>query len=195
MKKSILFLASMICLFVAVSFVSCDKNDDEDPTSSNSSSGSSSSESGSSSSGGGSSVSGVWMIPCLNWGASQSEVRDYMNGFSGWTLTSSDERTLNYDHKTYNQTVSYVFETILSSNSPLYAVYYTVGSCSESDFNSYKSFLESKFTFTSMERDDRGEGSITYYCSFNYEGKSHGLVLGYVKVTKTITAYFLQSQY
>ena len=84
MKKSILFLASMICLFVAVSFVSCDKNDDEDPTSSNSSSGSSSYEGGSSSSGGGSSGSGVWMIPCLNWGTSQSEVRDYMNGFSGW---------------------------------------------------------------------------------------------------------------
>ena len=140
MKKYYLVLASMICLFVAVSFVSCDKND-EDPTSSSSSSGSSSSEGGSSSSGGGSSVSGVWMIPCLNWGTSQSEVRDYMSGFSGWTLTSSDERTLNYGHKTYNQTLSYVFNTILSSNSPLYAVYYTVGSCSESDFNSYKSFL------------------------------------------------------
>jgi hypothetical protein len=38
MKKYYLALASMICLFVAVSFVSCDKNDDEDPTSSSSSS-------------------------------------------------------------------------------------------------------------------------------------------------------------
>jgi len=197
MKKFYLVLASMLCMFVAVSFVSCDKTDDEDPTSSSSSSSgdSSSSEGGSSSSSGSSSGSGEWILPYLDWGTSQSDVRSYMGGFSGWELTSSDARSFVYHHKSYSQTLTYVFDTVLSKDSPLYSVYFAVEKCSESDFASYKSFLESKLTFSSQEYDDRGNGSFTYYCSFSYVGKSHALALSYVKPSKMITAYFMQSTF
>jgi len=195
MKKFYFALASMICLFVAVSFVSCDKTDDEDPTSSSSSSsgGSSSSEGGSSSSSEDVSSTGL-ILPCLNWDATPSMVKKYMEGYSNFFLyrTATNEIGLQYRDASERQILGYTFD-FLSDPYALYQVMYTVTNSSQSEFDAYKSFLVSKLSFTSMDQEN-DEGGVSYTCTFNYGGKSHSLFLSYIKSARTMRAVFMEKK-
>ena len=176
MKKTILFLASMICLFVVVSLVSC--GDDDDNSSSPSGSGS---------------FADDWMIPCLDWGVSISEVKSYMDGFGDWVQGSDNtiDNTLTYHHKSQRQSIVYLFISDSQSVYSLYASCFYKYNSSEKEFNNLKSYLESKFTFTMSVRDEDFPDAIAYYCKFLHGGRSHMVVMIYSETEKSISLQYM----
>lgn len=176
MKKYYLALASMICLFVAVSLVSCDKNDDEDPTSSSSLN------------------FAEWVLPCLDWGASQSAVINYMSVYGDWSSLglSYDNSILTFEHKNKRQRITYMFIEPSLQSLPLCYSIFSIENSSVNEFETYKSFLQSKLTFTMLDRDDSYSDGICYCGVFKYEGRTHALILYYIKSENTVSCTFMQ---
>lgn len=113
--------------------------------------------------------------PCLDFGSSQSHVKEYMSG-SNWELSEhSNEYTLLYMNSQGTIALNYMF---LNSKMHMVAVTYAVSG--ESVALAFKSEIEKRYGVTMTKETDTSDASqYVYHCTATINQKSVVIMMSY----------------
>ena len=164
MKKNVFYKVTMMALIAvfAISFIACGGDSDDDgtpqvPT--------------------GPTGSTEYVEPCLDFGSSQSHVKEYMSG-SNWELSEhSNEYTLLYMNSQGTIALDYMF-----LNSKMHTVAATYAVSGESVALAFKSEIEKRYGVTMTKETDPSDVSqYVYHCTPTINQRSVAIMMTYAK--------------
>lgn len=164
MKKNVFYKVTMMALIAvfAISFIACGGDSDDDgtpqvPT--------------------GPTGSTEYVEPCLDFGSSQSHVKEWMSG-SNWELSEhSNEAVLLYTNIQTMTVLNYIF---IESKLHMVTVAYT--DSGESKALAFKAEIEKRYGATMTRVDDPSDASqYGYYATVTIGGKQVVITLSYYK--------------
>ena len=164
MKKSIFARVMMLAMMavVAMTFTACGGDSDDDgtpqvPT--------------------GPTGSTEYFDPCLDFGSSQSHVKEYMSG-SNWELSEhSNDYTLLYMNSQGTIALDYMF-----LNSKMHMVTATYAVSGESVALAFKSEIEKRYGITMTKETDTSDASqYVYHCTPTINQRSVVIMMTYTK--------------
>ena len=163
MKKSIFAKMMMLAMMAAmcVTFTACGGDSDDDGTPQTPTGPTGSTE---------------YVEPCLDFGSSQSHVKEWMSG-SNWELSEhSNEAVLLYTNIQTMTVLNYIF---IESKLHMVTVAYTGG---ESKALAFKAEIEKRYGVTMTHLDDPSDASqYGYYATVTIGGKQVVITLSYYK--------------
>ena len=164
MKKSIFAKMMMLAMMAAmcVTFTACGGDDDGTPQVPTGPTGST-----------------EYVDPCLDFGSSQSHVKEYMSGLN-WELNeNSNEYTLLYSNADATVVINYMF---IGNGKGLGMVGVTYAGSGESKALAFKSEIEKRYGISMTKETDPSDSSqYSYYGTATIGGKKVVIMLNHYK--------------
>ena len=160
MKKYILARVTMLAMMAAVcmTFTACGGDSDDD---------------GKTGPGGGATGSAEYVEPCLDFGSSQSHVKEYMTGTAFQLSENSNEYTLLYIENNSSTLINYMF---INAKLHMVGVSYAVGG--ESKALAFKSEIEKRYGVTMTRKDDPDNyAQFIYTCTVTINQRQVAIVM------------------